>query len=84
MLRHGFAGEVLRSPDLGKDAIDRLVIVKNCLGHENLSTTQVYTSLPFDIYGTLMNSDGEVLTRCQIMSRVWSATKKVIKLNDNK
>jgi len=84
MLRHGFAGAVLRSPDLGRDAIDRLVIVQRCLGHAKLETTQVYTSLPFDIYGTLMNSDGELLTRCQVMSRVWNVTKKVIRLNDAK
>ena len=84
MLRHGFAGEVLRSPDLGKDAIDRLVIVQRCLGHASIVTTQVYTNLPFDIYGKLMNSDGEILTRSQIMSRIWTATKKIIKLSDNK
>jgi integrase/recombinase XerC len=84
MLRHGFAGGVLRSPDLGKDAVDRLVIVQRCLGHASLVTTQVYTNLPFDIHGKLVNNDGEVLTRSQIMSRVWSATKRVIKLSDNK
>lgn len=84
MLRHGFAGEVLRSPDLGKDAIDRLVIVQRCLGHGSIVVTQIYTNLPFDIYGKLVDSDGVVLTRSQIMSRIWIATKKVIKLSDNK
>lgn len=84
MLRHGFAGEVLRSPDLGKDAIDRLIIVQRCLGHASLVTTQIYTNLPFDIYGKLVDRNGEMLTRSQIMSRIWNATKKVIKLSDNK
>lgn len=84
MMRHGFAGSVLRSPDLGGDAVERLLTVKECLGHSRLKTTERYTSLPYDIYGQLMDDDGVVLTRADIMSRVYSRTKKQIKFGDEK
>lgn len=84
MMRHGFAGSVLRSPDLGSDAVERLMTVKECLGHAHLSTTQIYTSLPYDIYGTLCDDNGQVLTRSAIMERVYSKTKLKIKIGDEK
>lgn len=84
MMRHAFAGSVLRSPDLGKDAVERLLTVKECLGHCDLSTTQIYTSLPYDIYGTLCGDDGEILTRAAIMERVAKKTKLKIDLRGQK
>jgi integrase/recombinase XerC len=84
MMRHAFAGSVLRSPDLGSDAIERLMTVQVCLGHAHLSTTQIYTSLPYDIYGTLCSDDGEVLTRAEIMERVYRRTKLTIAMKDRK
>lgn len=80
MTRHGFAGMCLRSPDMGKDSVERLVNIKNCLGHTFLETTQIYTSLPYEIYGRLVNKHGEVLTRSQIMERVRLETKSKSKL----
>lgn len=78
MTRHGFAGMCLRSPDLGKDTLERLVSIKNCLGHAFLETTQIYTSIPYEIYGQLVNSQREVLARHQIMERIRLKTKTQI------
>ncbi|WP_189378352.1 tyrosine-type recombinase/integrase [Thalassotalea profundi] len=75
MLRHGFAGSVLRSPDLGNHSVDKLVIVQHCLGHSSLKTTQIYTRLPYDIYGLVADSNGEILTRSQLMEQLNTKTK---------
>jgi len=80
MLRHGFAGSVLRSPDLGAHSVDKLVVVQHCLGHSKLRTTQIYTALPYDIYGQVADSNGEVLTRSRLMELVNTKTKKQVKL----
>jgi integrase/recombinase XerC len=80
MLRHGFAGSVLRSPDLGEHSVDKLVLVQRCLGHSQLRTTQIYTSLPYDIYGQVADSNGEILTRSRLMELINSKTKKTVKL----
>lgn len=84
MLRHGFAGSVLCSPDLGKDAIERLFIVKECLGHVFLTTTQKYTKLPYEIYRAVVSDDGRKLTRAEIMQRVRDETKLKIGMTDKK
>lgn len=81
MLRHGFAGEVLRSEDLGNNKLDRLIVVQRCLGHSSLKTTQTYTKLPFDIYGSIVDKEGNNLKRYQIMEKIWDLTKKVISLD---
>ncbi|HHX8498906.1 site-specific integrase [Vibrio parahaemolyticus] len=83
-LRHGFAGSFLRSPDIGDNDVDRLVALQRCLGHSKLSTTEVYTSVPYDILGNLMDSKGEKKFRHQIMESVAVQTKKAIKLGDKK
>lgn len=75
MLRHGFAGSVLRSPDLSTHSVDKLVLVQHCLGHSNLKTTQIYTQLPYDIYGKVANQDGEIYTRAQLMEQLNTKTK---------
>lgn len=84
MMRHGFAGSLLRSSDLGKDAVDRLVILQGCLGHYDMSTTNMYTSLPYDIYGALVSDDGAELCRYEIMEKIREITKIKIKLDDEK
>lgn len=84
MLRHGFAGAILRSPDHGHDAIDRLITIQVCLGHSYIATTQVYTSLPYDIYGTISSREGRILRRYEIMARVWAKTKLRIMPGDKK
>ena len=75
MLRHGFAGSLLRSPDLGDHAVDKLVLLQICLGHAYLKTTQVYTQLPYEIYGKIADKNGEILTRSRLMEQLNVLTK---------
>jgi len=44
-LRHGTAYSVLQS-ELGKRLHDKLLVIKNMLGHEHITTTEIYTSIP--------------------------------------
>lgn len=83
-IRHGFAGGFLRSPDIGKDDVDRLVALQKCLGHSKLETTQIYTSIPYDILTLLVDENGERLCRFQLMERIAAKTKRAIKLGDKK
>ncbi|KPZ56720.1 Tyrosine recombinase XerC [Pseudoalteromonas sp. P1-13-1a] len=75
MLRHGFAGSVLRSPDLGDHAVDKLVLLQICLGHAYLKTTQIYTQLPYETYGKIAGNNGEILTRSHLMEQLNAQTK---------
>ncbi|MBN3757489.1 tyrosine-type recombinase/integrase [Paraburkholderia sp. Tr-20389] len=43
-MRHGTAYSVLRS-DIGKDYQDRMLLIKEMLGHRNLTTTEIYTQI---------------------------------------
>lgn len=43
-LRHGTAFSVLRS-DVGEQYTDRMLIVQKMLGHDDLSTTEIYTQI---------------------------------------
>ncbi|WP_134059447.1 tyrosine-type recombinase/integrase [Rheinheimera aquimaris] len=80
MLRHGFAGSLLRSPDLGSHSVDKLVVLQHCLGHSQLTTTQIYTALPYDIYGQYADNSGEILTRANLMELLATKTKKIVPL----
>jgi len=84
MLRHGFAGHILRSPDLGKDALDRLITCQHCLGHSSLETTQTYTRIPYEIYGQIIDQNGEIFTRDQLMESLGSKTKILISIDTKK
>ena len=75
MLRHGFAGAVLRSPDMGTHSVDKLVLVQHCLGHTFLKTTQVYTRIPYETYGQVVDLNGVALTRADLMERLNIKTK---------
>ncbi|MDQ3819412.1 MAG: tyrosine-type recombinase/integrase [Acidobacteriota bacterium] len=44
-LRHGTAYSVLQS-EFGKELIDNLLVLKSMFGHERISTTEIYTSIP--------------------------------------
>ncbi|MEZ8271064.1 tyrosine-type recombinase/integrase [Vibrio splendidus] len=83
-LRHGFAGSLLRSHDIGNNDVDRLVALQRCLGHKDLSTTEEYTNIPYEIMGSIIDENGEDLYRYQLMERVAAQTKKAIKLGDKK
>lgn len=83
-LRHGNAYAILQSNDLGNDYLDRLVIVQKNLGHNHLNTTQMYTSIPQDIYNSMCNEKGDLLTRAEKMKRLTEATQLKIGIKDIK
>jgi len=43
-MRHGTAFSILQS-DFGKDLYDRMLVVQQMLGHEDLTTTEIYTQI---------------------------------------
>lgn len=83
-LRHGNAYAILQSNDLGADYLDRLVIVQKNLGHNHLNTTQMYTSIPQDIYNSICDENGELLTRAEKMKRLSKLTQLKIGMRDIK
>lgn len=83
-LRHGNAYAILQSNDLGADYLDRLVIVQKNLGHNQLDTTQMYTSIPQDIYNNMCDEHGELLTRAEKMRRLSEQTQLKIGIKDVK
>ena len=83
-LRHGNAYAILQSNDLGSDYLDRLVIVQKNLGHNQLDTTQMYTSIPQDIYNSMCDENGSPLTRAEKMERLTQRTQLKIGMKDIK
>ncbi len=83
-LRHGNAYAILQSNDLGADYMDRLVIVQKNLGHNHLDTTQMYTSIPQDIYNSMCDENGDLLTRAEKMKRLVERTQLKIGIRDSK
>lgn len=83
-LRHGNAYAILQSNDLGSDYLDRLVIVQKNLGHNHLQTTQIYTSIPQDIYNSMCDENGDLLTRAEKMRRLSEQTQLRIGIKDIK
>lgn len=84
MLRHGFAYLLLGSKDLGKNYLDRLVILQKSMGHEFLSTTEVYTRIPHEIYGRYKNSAGNQMYRKDLMEHIVKETQLKIIIGDKK
>ncbi|KTF14858.1 tyrosine-type recombinase/integrase [Pseudoalteromonas sp. H105] len=83
-LRHGYAYDLLQSPDIGQTYVDRLAVVQKSLGHAFLSSTEVYTKIPSELYKTITNSDGELLTKADRMDRLVKSTILKISLKDKK
>lgn len=83
-LRHGYAYAVLQSNDLGTDYLDRLVIVQKNLGHSHLDTTQMYTNIPQEIYNSMCDEKGNLLTRAEKMRLLTEQTQSKIGLRDSK
>ncbi|MGP5505724.1 tyrosine-type recombinase/integrase, partial [Psychrobacter celer] len=83
-LRHGNAYSILQSKDLGPNYVDRLAIVQNCLGHNHLSTTQIYTNIPQDIYKSMCDENGDTLTKAEKMKRLSEQTQLRIGIKDIK
>jgi site-specific recombinase XerD len=83
-LRHGNAHALLRSPDLGKDALERLVIVQKTLGHSNIETTQVYTQVTHDVYQLLCRVDDVTRTKSSEMEELSKQTRLEIRASTQK
>lgn len=74
-LRHGNAYSLLRSPDIGKDHLDRLVAVQKTLGHSKLSTSEIYTQIPYDLYQKLLSPGSETKTKAGEMEELVKQTR---------
>ena len=84
MLRHGSAYLILQDPNLGSDYLERLVNIKKTLGHTFISTTEVYTSIPFDIYNSIADEKGAIKSKTDLMEEVVEQTKLRIRIGDKK
>jgi site-specific recombinase XerD len=84
LLRHGSAYLILQDPNLGSDYLERLVNVKKTLGHTFISTTEVYTSIPFDIYDSIVDEKGVMKSKTDLMEEVVEQTKLRIRIGDKK
>lgn len=83
-LRHGYAYAILRSPDLGADFAERLFIAQKSMGHAHISSTEVYTMVPFDIYSRIDGAISQITTKAQEMQLLSDATRLKIGLGDSK
>ncbi|HBP6832631.1 TPA: integrase [Pseudomonas aeruginosa] len=83
-LRHGNAYAMLRSPDIGTDHLDRLVAVQKTFGHSDLSTTEVYTHIPYDLYQKLLRPGTETKTKAGEMEELVKKTRLRIDIGDSK
>lgn len=83
-LRHGYAYEILRSPDFGKEYLDKLINIQKTLGHSYLSTTQLYTKIPIDLLHLITDERGQILTKSQKMEKLSRDTKIKINIRDKK
>ena len=83
-LRHGNAYALLRTPDIGNDYLDRLVTVQKTLGHSELSTSEVYTQIPYDLYQKLVRPGTETKTKAGEMAELSQQTRLRIDAGDTK
>jgi integrase/recombinase XerD len=71
-LRHGTGYSVLRS-ELGKDLKDNLLVLKSMLGHSDISTTEIYASIPIAALQSIMKHD-QVIKRYEEAQYIYDAT----------
>lgn len=71
-LRHGAAFSILAS-ELGKDYFDRLFLVQQVFGHNQITTTEIYTAIPPAILARL-NRDGIIKDKYEEAKRIKDAT----------
>lgn len=83
-LRHGYSYDILQSTDLGENYVDRLAVVQKSLGHSYLSTTEIYTRIPIELYKSMKDSSGEISTKALRMLRLKEKTQLRISIRDKK
>ena len=83
-LRHGNAYAILQSPDLGNDYLERLIVVQKNFGHNHLDTTEMYTNIPPELYNSICDEKGELLTRAEKMKRLSEQTTLKIDIRAKK
>lgn len=74
-IRHGFGAMLLKSEDLGKTELDRLLLLQHCLGHDSLDTTQKYTKIPIGVWDKFVDRNGNELKRHQLMKKLKDRTR---------
>ncbi|WP_299664336.1 tyrosine-type recombinase/integrase [uncultured Psychromonas sp.] len=74
-IRHGFSAMLLNSDDFGKNDVDRLLLLQQCLGHSSLDTTQKYTKIPVGVWEKFVDRNGIALKRCQLMKKLKDRTR---------
>ncbi|WP_350647057.1 site-specific integrase [Pseudomonas sp. HY13-MNA-CIBAN-0226] len=83
-LRHGGAYAILKSPDLGKDYLDRLSTLSKSYGHRREMTSEGYTLIPLDLYQLLAEPSPLVKTKASEMELLRERTHKRIRTGDKK
>lgn len=70
--RHGAAYSILKS-ELGKDYLDKMVLVQQLFGHSQIKTTEIYASIPPALLQQLNNSEA-VVSKYEEAKRIYEAT----------
>lgn len=80
--RHSFAVSILKS-EHGNDRLERLVLAKEVLGHEDIKTTEMYVTIPFPALDNLRNEDEKQGIRCRFeeSQEIFERTYKPQKLH---
>jgi integrase/recombinase XerD len=71
-LRHGAAFAILKS-ELGKDYLDKLLLLQQLFGHNRITTTEIYTVIPPALLSKL-NSEQAVTEKDEEAKRIMNAT----------
>ncbi|MFH5181447.1 tyrosine-type recombinase/integrase [Paenibacillus sp. TAB 01] len=81
-IRHSFAVSILKS-EHGNDRLEKLVLAKETLGHEDIKTTEMYVTIPFPVLENLRNKDEEqgILCRFEESQEIFERTYKPQKLH---
>lgn len=74
-LRHGTAYSIMKS-EHGKTLLDNLVVLQRALGHNQLSTTEIYTHIPAPVLHRMTEDggEGETLFRFEEAQKILEAT----------
>ncbi|AWB33085.1 tyrosine-type recombinase/integrase [Orrella marina] len=74
-LRHGTAYSIMKS-EQGKTLLDNLVVLQRALGHNQLSTTEIYTHIPAPVLHRMSVDcgEGETLFRFEEAQKILDAT----------